>query len=270
MTSNSATPSQDYVSKLDTNVPHSARIWNYWLGGKDNFAADRQVGDQVREVFPAIVENARASRAFLRRAVRHLSADRGIRQFLDLGTGLPTADNTHEIAQSVAPESRVVYVDNDPLVLVHARALLTSSAEGVTDYIDADVRDVDTILREARRVLDLDQPVALVMLGILGNIPDYDEARGIVTRLIQAVPSGSYLVINDGTSTSDEISAGARVSGAGGHEYALRTPEEIARYFDGLELEEPGVVPTTRWRPDPATEQSAAPLDGHCGVARKP
>src|SRR5918993_2138732 len=149
---NRVTPGQEeYVSKLDTSQPHSARIWNYWLGGKDNFAADRQVGDQVREVFPAIVENARASRAFLGRAVRHLAANRGIRQFLDLGTGLPTADNTHEIAQSVAPESRVVYVDNDPLVLVHARALLTSSPEGVTDYVEADVRDTETILREARR-----------------------------------------------------------------------------------------------------------------------
>jgi hypothetical protein len=167
---------QDQVPTLDTSVPHSARVWNYWLGGKDNFAADRAAGDRVREVFPAIVDNARAQRAFLGRAVRHLAADRGIRQFLDLGTGLPTADNTHEIAQSVAPEARVVYVDNDPLVLVHARALLASSPEGVTDYVDADVRDTDLILGEARRVLDFDRPVAVIMLGILGNIPDYDDA----------------------------------------------------------------------------------------------
>jgi hypothetical protein len=269
MTSSSATPGQDFASKLDTNVPHSARIWNYWLGGKDNFAADRQVGDQVREVFPAIVENARASRAFLGRAVRHLAADLGVRQFLDIGTGLPTADNTHEIAQAVAPESRVVYVDNDPLVLVHARALLTSSPEGVTDYVEADARDTDTILREARRALDLTRPVGLIMLGILGNIPDYAEARAIVTRLLAAVPSGSYLVVNDGSSTSEEIAAGARVSDAGGHPYALRTPEEIARYFDGLELLPPGVVPTTRWRPDPGADPGPV-LDGHCGVARKP
>jgi hypothetical protein len=270
VTGSSAADSGEYVSKLDTNVPHSARIWNYWLGGKDNFAVDRQVGDQVREVFPAIVENARASRAFLRRAVRHLTAERGIRQFLDLGTGLPTADNTHEIAQSVAPESRVVYVDNDPLVLVHARALLTSSPEGVTDYVDADVRDTDTILRQARRVLDFDRPVALVMLGILSNVADYGEARSIVARLVDAVPSGSFVVVNDGTDTSEEIAQGARVSGAGGHPYALRSPEQIARYFDGLELVEPGVVPTTRWRPDPGHDESSPRLDGYCGVARKP
>jgi O-methyltransferase involved in polyketide biosynthesis len=269
MTSNSTTPDQEYVSKLNTNEPHSARIWNYWLGGKDNFAVDRMVGDQVREVFPGIVENARASRAFLGRAIRHLAADQGVRQFLDLGTGLPTANNTHEIAQSVAPQSRVVYVDNDPLVLVHARALLTSSAEGATDYVDADVRDTDTVLREARRALDLSQPVALVMLGILGNIADYDEARSIVARLVEAVPSGSYLVINDGTNTSEEIQKGASVSDAGGHSYTLRSPEEIARFFDGLELLEPGVVPTTRWRPD-ADDAQSPPLDGHCGVARKP
>jgi hypothetical protein len=264
MTSSSAGP------KLDTSAPHSARIWNYWLGGKDNFAVDRQVGDQVREVFPAIVENARASRAFLGRAVRFLTADAGLRQFLDLGTGLPTANNTHEIAQSVAPESRVVYVDNDPLVLVHARALLTSSAEGVTDYVDSDVRDTDRILGEARRVLDLNQPVGIVMLGILGNIPDYDEARSIVARLVAAVPPGSYLVVNDGTNTSEEIAAGAKVSGEGGHAYALRSPDEIARYFEGLELEEPGVVPTTRWRPDADADPESPVLDGFCGVARKP
>jgi O-methyltransferase involved in polyketide biosynthesis len=269
---NGVTPSQkEHASKLDTSQPHSARIWNYWLGGKDNFAVDRQVGDQVREVFPGIVENARASRAFLGRAVRHLAADRGIRQFLDLGTGLPTADNTHEIAQSVAPESRVVYVDNDPLVLVHARALLTSSPEGVTDYVEADVRDTDTILREAARVLDLSRPVGLVMLGILGNIPDYAEARSIVDRLIAAVPSGSYLVVNDGTDTSDEIAAGARVSGEGGHQYTLRHPDQIAAYFTGLELEAPGVVPTTAWRPDTAASAgTSARLDGYCGVGRKP
>jgi O-methyltransferase involved in polyketide biosynthesis len=269
MSGNDAIQAQDEVPELDTSVPHSARVWNYWLGGKDNFAADREAGDRVRAVFPAIVDNARAQRAFLGRAVRHLTAERGIRQFLDLGTGLPTADNTHEIAQAVAPECRVVYVDNDPLVLVHARALLASSPEGVTDYIDADVRDTDRILAEARRVLDLDRPVAILMLGILGNIPDYDEARAVVARLMAAVPSGSYLVVNDGTNTSDEISQGAAAStAAGGHSYALRTPEQLARYFDGLELEDPGLVPTTRWRREP--EPGEPTLDGHGGVARKP
>jgi O-methyltransferase involved in polyketide biosynthesis len=269
MTGGSTTPDAQ-APKLDTNVPHSARIWNYWLGGKDNFAVDRAVGDQVREVFPSIVENAQASRAFLVRAVRHLAGEVGIRQFLDLGTGLPTANNTHEIAQSVAPEARIVYVDNDPLVLVHARALLTSSGDGVTDYVDADVRDTDTILREAARTLDLRRPVALVMLGILGNVPDYEEARSIVRRLLAAVPSGSYLVVNDGTDTSEAIAAGAKVSGEGGHPYALRSPEQIAAYFEGLELVEPGVVPTPHWRPDPHPAGLPPSLDGACGVGRKP
>src|SRR6266566_476789 len=265
MTGSSATDSQEPGSKLDTGIPHSARIWNYWLGGKDNF-----VGDQVLAVFPKIVENARASRAFLIRAVRYLAGEAGIRQFLDLGTGLPTADNTHEVAQRIAPTSRIAYVDNDPLVLVHARALLVSSPEGVTDYLDADVRDPDKILREAARTLDFTQPIALMMLGILGNVVDYDEARSIVNRLLDGVPSGSYLVINDGTNTSKEIAEGARISGQGGHPYTLRSPEQIARFFDGLELQEPGVVSTPRWRPEPSPSGSPAELDGFCGVARKP
>lgn len=268
MTGSSA--DRDQGSKLDTNVPHSARVWNYWLGGKDNFAADRQLGDQVREVFPSIVENARAQRAFLVRAVRYLAGEVGIRQFLDLGTGLPTANNTHEVAQAVAPQCRVVYVDNDPLVLVHARALLTSSPEGVTDYIDADVRDTDKILREAARTLDFTQPVALIMLGILGNVPDYDDASSIVKRLVDGVPSGSYLVVNDGTNTSEEVAEGARVAGEGGHSYTLRSPEEIARFFDGLDLQEPGVVSTPRWRSEPSASGLPAELDGYCGMARKP
>jgi hypothetical protein len=270
MTGSSATPSQQLISKLDAGVPHSARVWNYWLGGKDNFPADRQVGDQVRAVFPAIVENARASRAFLGRAVRCLTGEAGIRQFLDIGTGLPTASNTHEVAQQVAAECRIVYVDNDPMVLAHARALLTSSPEGATDYVDADVRETDKILQEAARTLDFTQPVALMMLGILGNVADYDEARSIVKRLLDGVPSGSYLVINDGTNTSEEIVEGARVSGQGGHPYTLRSPEEIAGFFDGLDLQEPGVVSTPRWRPDPSPSGLPAELDGFSGVARKP
>jgi O-methyltransferase involved in polyketide biosynthesis len=264
---NSAPANGDSISKLDTNVPHSARIWNYWLGGKDNFAADRAVGEQVRAVYPHIVENARASRAFLIRAVSHLAGEQGVRQFLDLGTGLPTANNTHEIAQGVAPQSRIVYVDNDPMVLAHARALLNSSPQGATDYIDADARDTDRILRVAARTLDFDQPIALIMLGLLGNIPDYDEARSIVKQLMDGIPSGSYLVINDGTNTSHAIEEGARVSGEGGHAYALRSPQEIAQFFEGLELLEPGVVSAPRWRPDGS--DLPPELDGYCGVARK-
>ncbi len=270
MTESSAAPEELQSSKIDTSVPHSARIWNYWLGGKDNFAVDRQVGDQVRAVYPAIVENARASRAFLARAVRYLTGEVGIRQFIDLGTGLPTANNTHEVGQAIAPESRIVYVDNDPLVLVHARALLVGSPEGATDYIDADVRDTERILTEAARTLDFSQPVGIVMLGILGNVPDYDEAQSIVKRLLDAVPSGSYLIINDGTDTSDEIREGARVSGGGGHPYALRSPEQIGRFFDGLELVEPGVVSAPLWRPDPDPAGPPPPLDSAGGVGRKP
>ena len=269
MTSSSATPDQQAISRLDTGVPHSARVWNYWLGGKDYFTADREVGEQVRAVFPAIVENARASRAFLGRAVGYLAREVGIRQFLDIGTGLPTANNTHEVAQRVAPECHIVYVDNDPMVLAHARALLTSSPEGATDYIDADARETDKILQEAARTLDFTQPVAIIMLGILGNVADYDEARSIVKRLLDGVRSGSYLVVNDGTNTSEEIVEGARVSGEGGHQYTLRSPEEIARFFDGLELLEPGVVPAPRWRPERSLSGPSAD-DSRCGVARKP
>ena len=178
---------------LDTSVPQTARIWNYWLGGKDNFAVDRQVGDEIRAAFPDIVENARASRAFLVRSVSHVTGEAGIRQFLDVGTGLPTADNTHEVAQRIAPESKIVYVDFDPLVLAHARALLTSTPEGRTDYIDADGRDAKRVLTEAARTLDFNQPVALIMSGILGHIGEDDEAQAMVRRLRRRPGAGQLL-----------------------------------------------------------------------------
>jgi S-adenosyl methyltransferase len=215
VTDNSSTASQ-VPPELNTNVPQTARIWNYWLGGKDNFPVDRQVGDQILEAFPAIVENARASRAFLARAVHYLAGDAGIRQFLDIGTGLPTANNTHQVAQAVAPECRIVYVDNDPIVLTHARALLTSTPEGATAYIDADLRDPDTILEHAARTLDVTQPIAIMLMGILGHIADDDQARSIVKRLVGGVPSGSYLTMNDGTDTSHEVvEAGAHLEPVG-------------------------------------------------------
>jgi len=253
---------------LDTSVPHSARVWNYWLGGKDNFAVDRELGDQVRGMYPEIVEIARVSRAFLVRSVRYLATEAGIRQFLDIGTGLPTANNTHEVAQAHAPECRVVYVDNDPLVLVHARALLTSTVEGLTEYIDADVRDPDAIVREAAGTLDFGQPVALMLLGILGNVADTAEASAIVKRLVDALPSGSYVVVNDGTNTNQAGVEAAEVRGDAGDPYTLRSPEQIARFLHGLQLVEPGVVSTPRWRPDPGDEP--ADLGVFCGVARKP
>jgi len=253
--------------KVDTTRPSSARVWNYLLGGKDNFAVDREMGDQIQAVFPAIVVVAREQRKFLVRAVTFLAATAGIRQFLDIGTGLPTANNTHEVAQRIAPESRIVYVDNDPIVLAHARALLTSSPDGSTDYVDSDVEDPDKILREAARTLDFTRPIGLTMLGVLGNVADYDQARGIVRRLVDALPSGSYLVISDGTNTSDEVVEGQRIANQGGHPYHLRTPEEIAGYFAGLDLIEPGVVSVPHWRPGPGPLPPA--VDGRCGVARK-
>jgi S-adenosyl methyltransferase len=253
---------------LDTSRPSSARVWNYLLGGKDHFEIDRMVGDQVRSSFPEIVVVAQEQRKFLGRAVTFLAGEAGIRQFLDIGTGLPVADNTHQVAQRVAPSSRVVYVDNDPLVLAHARALLTGDPAGVTDYVDSAVEDPETILREAARTLDFSRPVALTMLGILGNVADYDQARDIVRRLLDAVPSGSYLMISDGTNTSPEIIEGQQKANQSGHPYNLRSPEQITGYFEGLDLIEPGVVSIPHWRPEPGPLPTA--MDGYCGVARKP
>ena len=270
MADSSPTSSQ-VPPELETNVPQTARIWNYWLGGKDNFPVDRAVGDQILEAFPAIVENARASRAFLARAVRYLAGEAGIRQFLDIGTGLPTANNTHQVAQAVAPESRIVYVDNDPIVLTHARALLTSTPKGATAYIDADLRDPDRIVREAARTLDLTQPIAIMLMGILGHIEDDDQARSIVNHLVGAVRSGSYLTMNDGTDTSEEVVEAARIRNQSANPtYHLRSPDRIARFFDGLELVEPGVVSPPRWRPDPSSSGLPAEIDSFCGVGRKP
>ncbi|MFP8887624.1 MULTISPECIES: SAM-dependent methyltransferase [Streptomyces] len=268
---------RDAPPAIDRSIPHSARIWNYWLGGKDNYTADREAGDQYQEIFPGIVELARASRGFLSRAVTHLAGELGIRQFLDIGTGLPTADNTHEVAQRAAPGSRIVYVDNDPLVLAHARALLTSTPEGATAYIDADLRRPDTILAEAARTLDLDRPVGLMLMNILGHIEDYDEARATVKRLMAALPSGSCLVSNDGTDGNEAFNRAQRFyNEMAGVPYLLRTPEQIAGYFRGLEVLEPGVVPVSRWRPQaPPTGASLSgdlppAVDEYGGVGVKP
>jgi len=260
--------------RIDTTVSHSARVWNYWLGGKDNYPVDRMAGDKVAEMYPDIVQLARAARGFLTRAVRYLAGEAGIRQFLDIGTGLPTASNTHQVAQAIAPESRIVYVDNDPLVLAHARALLTSSRQGACDYIDADLRDPGVILAEASRTLDFTKPVAITLIAILHHMTDYDEARSIVNRLTEAVPSGSYLVLSHSTN----VVFGARSDEAVGQwnkfgkpPVILRSPSQIAGFFDGLELLEPGVVSTPRWRPDPVDIGGEAPeVDQFCAVGRKP
>jgi hypothetical protein len=257
---------------IDSTVPHSARIWNYWLGGKDNYAVDREAGDQYVKVFPGIVDVARAGRAFIARAVRYLTAEAGIRQFLDVGTGLPTADNTHQIAQRAAPESRIVYVDNDPLVLAHARALLTSTPEGATDYIDADMRDPEALLARAAASLDFDQPVALLLMGVMGHIPDDDEAQSIVQRLRVGLSSGSYLAVYDGITEVVEAFNEAQqgYDDTGAVPYKLRGPEQVARFFDGLEFVEPGLVQVSQWRPE-ATGPGAGPdSPSLAGVGRKP
>ncbi len=267
----SASPGTPLPAELDDAMPHSARVWNYLLGGKDHYPADREVGDMILQWSPEIARIATVQRYFLARSVRFLASDRGIRQFLDIGTGLPTHDNTHQVAQRVAPECRIVYVDNDPLVLIFARALLASTPEGACAYIDADVRDPDTILAEAAKTLDFSRPIALTMLGIMGQLPDSDNPEAIVRRLLDALPSGSYLALCDGTDTDDSLNqAIAAYNAKSASSYHLRSPERIARFFDGLELVEPGVVTTSRWRPDFAEiEGEAQPVDAICGVALK-
>jgi S-adenosyl methyltransferase len=272
MTGEVSETGQEPLDKLDPTVPHSARIWNYWLGGKDNYEIDRTVGDKVAQLNPRIREQARVSRALQIRVIEYLTAEAGIRQFLDVGTGLPTANNTHEVAQRVAPESRIVYVDNDPLVLVHARALLTSSPEGASDYVEADLHDSDRIVSEAARTLDFTQPIALMLNGIIGHVEDDDQARECVRRLVDSLPSGSYLAMSDGTDTDQTAVRSSEVyKNSGAAAYHLRRPAVFVSFFDGLELIEPGIVAREDWRPDFVPLPAAAGrLPGLAGVARKP
>ena len=268
MTDETNLSDEDQQPKIDTTIPQTARVWNYWLGGKDNYAVDRDLGDQIAKEYPIIVDIARADRAVLNRAVRYLAGEAGVHQFLDIGTGLPTTNNTHEVAQAVAPESRIVYVDYDPLVLVHARALLSSGPEGATDYIDADLRDTPTILREASRTIDFTQPVALMLSGILAHLPTAEEAREVVQRTMDALPAGSYLLVVDGANTNPELNEVMKIWNATANPpYAMRSPDEIASYFDGLEFVEPGLVDVTQWRAGP---NPSSPLDNLIGLARKP
>ena len=258
--------------RLDAGVAHSARVWNYLLGGQDNFASDRETGDMMMQLFPGIIHIAREQRRFLARSVRYLAGEAGIRQFLDIGTGLPVAASTHQIAQQVAPESRTVYVDHDPLVLVHAQALLASAPGGVTSYIEADVRDTEEILHQAARTLDFGQPVAVMMLGILGQIPDPDEPGLIVSRFLAALAAGSYLALTDGTDTSPALSQAIDAYNQSSADSCyLRSPEQVAAFFDGLTLVPPGVVTTSRWRPG-LTDAGSEPrvVDAICGVGRLP
>ncbi len=254
---------------MDPTVPHSARVWNYWMGGKDNYPADRAAGEEYRRIYPTIAGEARQGRAFLQRAVTFLARDAGMRQFLDVGTGMPTANNTHEVAQSVAPESSIVYVDNDPLVLAHATALLTSSPEGFTDYVHADLHEPDTVLDEARQRLDFTHPVALMLMGVMGHVPDPDAHR-IVRHLVAALPSGSYLALYDGSTTDpDFVAAQDEYNATAPLPYHLRDPDDIAAYFDGLELQDPGVVAPPHWRPTTIEVGDVPTTNGRAGIAHK-
>jgi trans-aconitate methyltransferase len=257
---------------FDTSVAHVARVYNYWLGGKDNFAADRAAGEQAIRAFPEIGLSARSNRAFLSRAVRFLAGECEIRQFLDIGTGIPSANNTHEVAQSVAPATRIVYVDNDPVVLTHARALLTSDPAGATDYIDADLRDPRGILAGATRLLDFSRPVAVMLMAVLQHLDDEDDPYRVVETLLEPLPPGSYLALSH---PAKDINAEAMAKMAEtlnrmmAEKVTFRDNAAVARFFDGLELAEPGMVQASKWRPVSETE-AASPAALWAGVARKP
>ena len=258
---------------IDTTVAHQARIYDYWLGGKDNFEVDREAAEQAIAVYPAILRGVRAQRAFLARAVRYLAEEAGIRQFLDIGTGIPTANNTHEVAQEAAADARVVYVDNDAMVLAHARALLTSVPEDVTTYLDADLREPDEILAGAARLLDFGQPVAVLLIGILQLIPDVDDPYGIVARLVDAVAPGSWLAVYHPASDIDQDRVGEavrRVNARTAGSTTLRSHAEITRFFDGLRLLEPGLVQVHQWQPGSVIPDVGEPIAAYAGLARKP
>src|SRR6516164_6529897 len=262
---------------LDVSMPHPARVWNYWLGGRDFFAADKAAGEEISREFPHLADIAQAERAFLVRAVRFLAGPARIRQFLDIGAGLPAGGNTHEIAQRIAPDTGIVYADNDPAVLLHAKALLrnpllASTPEGVVSYVDADLRDVTAVLASSARTLDLARPVALIMLGVLGHIDDLGAARSITSHLMDALPSGSYLAIADGVAGSGPVDdAQQRYNGAVPVPYHLRRPDQLASFFDGLDPLDPGAAPCPRWKPDGLTAEASPPdqAAAYCGVARK-
>ncbi|MEU6578094.1 SAM-dependent methyltransferase [Streptomyces sp. NPDC046805] len=264
---------EERLARFAPTTAHPARTWNYWLGGKDNYDADREAGEAILKIYPEIADMARYQRAFLQRVIRYFTVDCGIRQFLDIGTGLPTADNTHEVAQRFAPEARVVYVDNDPIVLRHAEALLRSTPEGRTAYIEADLRNPGQILEEAARTLDFTRPIAVTLLGVLLFITDDDEVAAILGRLRDAMAPGSFLALTHTTNST----GGGRTDDAvkewndnSPNPMVMRTTEHIRSYVQGLELLEPGIVPLTHWRPDPADTGSARDIDEFCAVARKP
>lgn len=267
---------KDLLGGIDTSVPVSARIWNYWLGGKDYFAVDKEAGDQFLTRYPNITSLARAGRLFISRTVTYLVREAGVRQFLDIGTGLPTEDNTHEVAQRAAADSRVVYVDNDPLVLAHARALLTATRPGSTDYIDADLNKPQEIIRVARTKLNFEQPVAIMLMGVLGHIGDPHErddeyTRSVVQSLKDALPSGGYLALGESADTEDTNNEAIKTyNDTGAAPYRLRSVRQIERFFDGLEPVEPGIKPIQQWRPDERSAALAQDIHAWGAVARKP
>jgi S-adenosyl methyltransferase len=267
------TPRRAKSPELNTSVAHPARVYDYWLGGKDNFAADREAAEAVIAVRPGIRRDIRENRNFLIRAVRYLAAEAGLRQFLDLGSGIPTSPNVHEAAQQAAVACRVVYVDNDPIVLAHARALLTSSEEGATAYLDADLRDPEPILRAAAKTLDFGQPVGVILVGVLHLISDDEKPQAIIARLLAEMPSGSYLVL---TQPASDVDAQAVAAVAERYNSRVSTPQtrrsrdEVVHFFDGLDLVEPGLVQPHHWRPDPASPPPTGESAIWAGVARKP
>jgi SAM-dependent methyltransferase len=269
----SSLPGTRAPAGIDTSTAHIARVYNYWLGGKDNFAPDRAAAQEVIAAYPAILASVRAQRAFLGRAVRYLAAEAGVTQFLDIGTGLPSADNTHEVAQRVTPQARIVYVDNDPSVLVHARALLASSRQGMTAYVEADLREVAPILRAAAGTLDFTRPVGLLLVGVLHCIPDRQDPGRIVARLLDALAPGSYLVLAHPASdihTSQIGQATSRFNRLADQGVTLRGRGAVAAFLDGLDLVDPGLVQLHRWRPGPGGPEPGHDLANYGAVGRKP
>jgi SAM-dependent methyltransferase len=269
-----ATAAPRIPPEINTNVPQSARVYDYWLGGKDHFPADRALGDAIAEALPTIRTHIRAQRAFLGRAVRYLTRDAGVRQFLDIGTGIPSAGNVHDVAQEIAPESRVLYVDNDPIVLAHARALMSGTPQGSVAFIQADLREPEAILGDpaVAGTLDLAEPVGLVLIGVMHHLRDDDDPRRIVATLVDALAPGSYLVLSQSTPDFDPEAMGALAAASeqGGIPNVPRSLADTEPFFAGLKLVEPGLVPMATWRPDPGSGQDPRSVYAYGGVARKP
>src|ERR1700722_3514477 len=257
---------------LDISVANAARMWNYWIGGKDNFRADREAGDHVRAAMPQLPLVAAMLRRFLTTSVEELTAA-GVRQFLDIGTGLPTADNTHDVAQRAAPESRIVYVDHDPLVISHARALLTSSAAGKTDYIQADLRDWATIAAGARRTMDFGQPVAVVLIPVVHFLLDAEDPHRLISQIVADLAPGSYLVIAHAASDIEPATAAAMARNYNATSSLTITPRDgatVARFFDGMEMTGAGLRPLAQWWGASPPTADGSGLSCYCGIARKP